>query len=98
MIRLILGALEEIRVPTRTTSPDRENNQITLDIAKVAKLIGPQTKKAGFYRWEPLLQANKLVELIKNLPKIDIEIETNGTIEPPSNLEKKSFNLMLVPN
>ena len=77
---------------------DRENNQITLDIAKVAKLIlDLKPKRLVFTGGEPLLQANKLVELIKNLPKIDIEIETNGTIEPPSNLEKEIIQFNVSP-
>jgi organic radical activating enzyme len=41
---------------------------------------------------EPLLQQNKIVEVIKHLPNWNVEIETNGTIMPLPELSNCQFN------
>lgn len=67
---------------------DRKANQLTLPVAEVAERI-----LALGQNWlvitggEPLLQASKLADLIALLPGVAIEIETNGTVEPPARLD-----------
>lgn len=42
---------------------------------------------------EPLIQQDKISKLLEFLPGVDIEIETNGTIEPSEGLKDCQFNV-----
>jgi len=68
---------------------DRKLNQVTLAVDEVAHIIA----SLGQHRLvitggEPLLQGNELAEMLELLPDINVEIETNGTIEPPALLDE----------
>ena len=67
---------------------DRQANQIALDEADVAQRI----KALGQSRLvitggEPLLQGAALARMLALLPDISVEIETNGTVAPPTALD-----------
>jgi organic radical activating enzyme len=51
-----------------------------------------EAKRAVITGGEPLLQQNKIIKLIEELPEWDIEIETNGTIVPAPELSNCQFN------
>jgi organic radical activating enzyme len=67
---------------------DRAANQITLAeedaAARIAALGQPRLVITG---GEPLLQGPALFRLLSQLPGIRVEIETNGTVEPPPALD-----------
>ncbi len=67
---------------------DRKANQIELDEADVASRIAALgQKRLVITGGEPLLQAGKLADMLEHLPDIEVEIETNGTIDPPGRLD-----------
>jgi organic radical activating enzyme len=67
---------------------DRKANQIELDEADVAARIAALgQKRLVITGGEPLLQAGKLADMLEHLPDIEVEIETNGTIDPPGRLD-----------
>lgn len=67
---------------------DRAANQVTLPeedaAARIAALGQPRLVITG---GEPLLQAPALARLLAALPGIRVEVETNGTVEPPAALD-----------
>jgi 7-carboxy-7-deazaguanine synthase len=66
----------------------RKANQITLDIADVAARIAALgQKRLVITGGEPLLQAGRLADLLALLPDMAVEIETNGTVDPPARLD-----------
>ncbi|MCB2089117.1 MAG: 7-carboxy-7-deazaguanine synthase QueE [Sphingomonadaceae bacterium] len=67
---------------------ERIANQLTLDVADVAQRITAfAPRRLVITGGEPLLQAGALAELARLLPDHAIEIETNGTVEPPARLD-----------
>lgn len=67
---------------------ERKTNQITLDIADVAARIAALgQKRLVITGGEPLLQAGRLADLLELLPDMAVEIETNGTVDPPARLD-----------
>ncbi len=67
---------------------ERKANQITLDIADVAARIAALgQKRLVITGGEPLLQAGRLADLLALLPDMAVEIETNGTVDPPARLD-----------
>ncbi|MFC4254534.1 radical SAM protein [Altererythrobacter xixiisoli] len=68
---------------------DRQINQLTLDEADVAARIAafgmPRLVVTG---GEPLLQAPALIRMLKLLPPMVVEVETNGSVAPPAALEE----------
>lgn len=67
---------------------DRKANQLALSPADAAA----QVARLGQNRLvitggEPLLQAGKLADMLDHLPDMAVEIETNGTINPPARLD-----------
>jgi 7-carboxy-7-deazaguanine synthase len=69
-------------------SYERHANQVTLSeeevAARIAALGKPRLVVTG---GEPLLQAPALARLLALLPRMAIEIETNGTVAPPTALD-----------
>ena len=66
----------------------REVNQVGLPAAEVADRIGALAQdRLVITGGEPLLQAGRLAEMLEHLPDIRVEIETNGTINPPARLD-----------
>jgi organic radical activating enzyme len=67
---------------------ERLANQVTLSeeetAARIAALGKPRLVVTG---GEPLLQAPALARMLALLPKMAIEIETNGTVAPPPALD-----------
>lgn len=67
---------------------DRKANQVTLTPAETAERIAALgQKRLVITGGEPLLQAAALAELLGHLPDMAIEIETNGTVQPPARLD-----------
>ncbi|MES2698481.1 MAG: 7-carboxy-7-deazaguanine synthase QueE [Pseudomonadota bacterium] len=67
---------------------DRQANQVTLTVAEVAaRILALSQNRLVITGGEPLLQAGKLADLVALLPGMAIEIETNGTIDPPARLD-----------
>jgi organic radical activating enzyme len=67
---------------------DRAANQVTLPEAEVATRIAALGKnRLVITGGEPLLQAPALARMIAHLPKMRIEVETNGTVTPPPALD-----------
>lgn len=67
---------------------DRKANQVTLSEVEVARRIDRLApRRLVVTGGEPLLQAPALAELAALLPDRAIEIETNGTVEPPPRLD-----------
>ena len=63
---------------------DRVANQITLDEEEVARRIAALGKdRLVVTGGEPLLQAGSLALMLRHLPEIAVEVETNGTVAPP---------------
>ncbi|PKP93634.1 MAG: pyrroloquinoline quinone biosynthesis protein PqqE [Alphaproteobacteria bacterium HGW-Alphaproteobacteria-14] len=66
----------------------RKANQVTLSpeetAARIALLGQNRLVITG---GEPLLQAGALAEMLEHLPDISVEIETNGTAQPPARLD-----------
>lgn len=67
---------------------DRKANQVTLTPAETAERIAALgQKRLVITGGEPLLQAGALAEMLEHLPDISVEIETNGTVQPPARLD-----------
>ncbi|HAU20991.1 MAG TPA: pyrroloquinoline quinone biosynthesis protein PqqE [Erythrobacter sp.] len=67
---------------------ERQANQVTMDVADVAaRITAIGQKRLVVTGGEPLIQAGELAELLKALPDMSIEIETNGTVEVPARLD-----------
>jgi len=67
---------------------DRKANQVTLSPAEAAARIAALGQnRLVITGGEPLLQAGALAEMLAHLPDIAVEIETNGTVEPPARLD-----------
>lgn len=67
---------------------ERKANQVTLDVADVAARIAAlRQKRLVVTGGEPLLQAGALAELLELLPDMSVEIETNGTVQPPARFD-----------
>ena len=66
----------------------RKANQLNLDETDVAATIAALGQKRLIITGgEPLMQAGRLAEMLEHLPDIQVEIETNGTIDPPPRLD-----------
>ena len=66
----------------------RTANQITLSEEDVAQRIAAlDTPRLVVTGGEPLLQALALAHMLAMLPDMTVEIETNGTVAPPSALD-----------
>ncbi len=67
---------------------DRKANQVELSAKDVAsRITGLGQTRLVITGGEPLLQAGKLADMLEHLPDIAVEIETNGTIDPPARLD-----------
>lgn len=67
---------------------DRKANQVKLDVADVAgRIRALGQKRLVITGGEPLLQAPALAELLKSIDGMEIEIETNGTVDPPGSVD-----------
>ncbi|MEL1249433.1 7-carboxy-7-deazaguanine synthase QueE [Aurantiacibacter gilvus] len=67
---------------------DRKANQVELGEAEVAARVAALgQKRLVITGGEPLMQAGKLATMLGNLPDMQVEIETNGTIDPPARLD-----------
>ena len=67
---------------------DRKANQLKLAPADAAaKIAALGQSRLVITGGEPLMQAGKLAEMLEHLPDIEVEIETNGTIDPPARLD-----------
>ena len=67
---------------------DRKTNQIKLDVPDVAeRILALGQKRLVITGGEPLLQTTALADLLKLLNGMDIEMETNGTINPPGSVD-----------
>lgn len=72
------------------TTFTRKTNQITLPLPDVAQRIAALGQnRLVITGGEPLLQAGKLADLLDLLPGMAVEIETNGTLAPPSRLDAR---------
>jgi len=61
---------------------------VTLSPADTAERIAALgQKRLVITGGEPLLQAGALAEMLAHLPDISVEIETNGTVAPPTRLD-----------
>ncbi|MCL9983710.1 MAG: 7-carboxy-7-deazaguanine synthase QueE [Erythrobacter sp.] len=66
----------------------RKANQVTLSPAETAERIAALGQnRLVITGGEPLLQAGALAEMLAHLPDINVEIETNGTVQPPARLD-----------
>jgi len=67
---------------------DRKANQIALSPPEAAERIAALGQdRLVITGGEPLLQGGKLAEMLKHLPDITVEIETNGTVKAPPRLD-----------
>ena len=67
---------------------DRKANQVTLSPAETAERIATLGQnRLVITGGEPLLQAPALAEMLEHLPDLAVEIETNGTAQPPARLD-----------
>jgi organic radical activating enzyme len=67
---------------------DRKANQVSLTPLEAARRIDRfEPRRLVVTGGEPLLQASALAELAALLPEHAIEVETNGTVEPPARLD-----------
>jgi organic radical activating enzyme len=67
---------------------ERKANQITMELAEVAARIAAlNQKRLVITGGEPLMQAGELAELLKILPDMSVEIETNGSVAAPARLD-----------
>jgi len=77
--------------PHRSAEPvERRANQVTFEPERVAEriaLLGQ--KRLVVTGGEPLLQAGPLSRLLELLPPMRVEVETNGTIDPPGGLDAR---------
>lgn len=69
-------------------SYDRSANQVNLSVEETAERIAALGQnRLVITGGEPLMQAGRLAEMLALLPDMQIEIETNGTIDPPGSLD-----------
>lgn len=69
---------------------DRTTNQVALPLADIARRISALGQsRLVITGGEPLLQGARLADLLDLLPGIGVEIETNGTVEPPARLDAR---------
>jgi len=69
---------------------DRKANQVTMsEEDAAARILALDMARLVITGGEPLLQAPALARLLRILPNMHVEIETNGTIEPPAALDKQ---------
>lgn len=67
---------------------ERKANQVTLSAQDTAERIAALVqKRLVITGGEPLLQAGALAEMLAHLPDMSVEIETNGTVQPPARLD-----------
>jgi organic radical activating enzyme len=67
---------------------ERKANQVTLSPEETAARIAALgQKRLVITGGEPLLQAPALAQMLSALPDIAVEIETNGTVQPPARLD-----------
>lgn len=67
---------------------ERRANQVTLAEAEVARRIEELGhKRLVVTGGEPQLQAGALATMLGHLPDLAVEIETNGTVDPPARLD-----------
>jgi organic radical activating enzyme len=67
---------------------DRKSNQVALPAVEVARMIDRlPPRRLVITGGEPLLQAPARAERVALLPDHAIEVETNGTVEPPVRLD-----------
>ncbi len=67
---------------------ERKANQVTLEVADVARrILALPPRRLVVTGGEPLMQAAALAELVEALPDHAIEIETNGTTAAPPRLD-----------
>ncbi|MHA6316676.1 7-carboxy-7-deazaguanine synthase QueE [Altererythrobacter sp. CAU 1778] len=67
---------------------DRKANQIALSPAEVAERVAALgQKRLVITGGEPLLQAGRLADMLEHLPDTAVEIETNGTVDPPARFD-----------
>ena len=67
---------------------ERAANQVKLAVRDVAaRVAGLGQKRLVITGGEPLMQGGKLAEMLEHLPHIAVEVETNGTVEPPARLD-----------
>ena len=67
---------------------DRKANQVTLSPEETAARIAALGQnRLVITGGEPLLQSGALAEMLVHLPDISVEIETNGTAQPPVRLD-----------
>ncbi len=66
----------------------RTANQLSLEVEDVAARIAALGQnRLVITGGEPLMQAGKLAEMLEHLPDMQVEIETNGTVETPARLD-----------
>lgn len=67
---------------------EREQETMRVPVTDVVDWFNGQThtNRLVITGGEPLVQATALVRLVLDLPDVDIEVETNGTIAPPSRI------------
>ncbi|RJY09078.1 7-carboxy-7-deazaguanine synthase QueE [Aurantiacibacter aquimixticola] len=67
---------------------DRKANQVKLEVEDVAARIAAfGQNRLVITGGEPTLQAGRLADMLEHLPDMQVEIETNGTVEPPARLD-----------
>ena len=67
---------------------DRSANQVKLGAEDVAARVAALGQnRIVITGGEPLMQAGALAEMLEHLPDIAVEVETNGTVEPPARFD-----------
>jgi len=67
---------------------ERKANQIALTPVEVAQRIADLGQsRLVITGGEPLLQAGQLADMLEHLPDITVEVETNGTVDPPARFD-----------
>ncbi len=67
---------------------DRKSNQLSLNVEDVAaRILELGQNRLVITGGEPLLQTGALADLLKLLPDMEIEIETNGTVKANSHVD-----------
>lgn len=69
---------------------ERKANQVKLSPAEAAERIAATAqKRLVITGGEPLMQGGALAEMLRNLPDITVEVETNGTTKAPPALDAR---------
>jgi 7-carboxy-7-deazaguanine synthase len=67
---------------------DRKAEQVTLELPDIAqRILALGQNRLVITGGEPMLQAGRLAQLLELLPDMRVEIETNGTVLPPAQLD-----------